>query len=165
VNREALEQLYTAYGFAVHRRCSRLLGSDAEADDALQEVFLRVERFGTHSVAEPLPWLYTLANHHCFDVLAKRKRIDGSVDAVAMRAAEGSEGPSLERTQLVAMVLANCSVRARDAATLYYVDEMTQDEVANRLGVSRKTVKEKLAQFKTVAARILGLVNGEEAAR
>lgn len=39
---EQMQEMYERYGYAVYRRCLRLLGDSAMADDALQEVFLRV---------------------------------------------------------------------------------------------------------------------------
>ena len=36
-----IEHLYDRYGHVVYGRCLRLLGSSADAEEALQEVFLR----------------------------------------------------------------------------------------------------------------------------
>jgi RNA polymerase sigma-70 factor (ECF subfamily) len=72
---KAVRDLYERYGYAVHRRCLRLLGSSAEADDALQAVFVRVMRWGGLKQSEaPLPWLYRIADRVCFDQLKLRRR-------------------------------------------------------------------------------------------
>src|SRR5262249_52147228 len=138
--KEDLERLYTLYGYAVHRRCMQILRDRAEADDAVQEVFLRVYKYGdTRKGDSPLGWLYKISDRHCFDVVAKRKR----------RASEGRTEPpfrveagvesSPDKMRLVAQVLGACPPRVQEVAVLYYVDEMTQEEVAGASGYSRKT--------------------------
>ena len=68
-----LEQWYALYGYAVHRRCVRLLQSEAEAEDALHEVFLRAWRYAyTLRERQPLPWLYRIADRQCVDLLSRR---------------------------------------------------------------------------------------------
>jgi len=155
---EKLEELYSLYGFAVHRRCLRLLGSSSDADDALHEVFVRVHRYGdTYRGEAPLPWLYRIADRHCFELLQKRRRSAGPEDRA--RALDNRERTateeSPERVRLVAQVLAACRESVREVAVLYYVDEMTQDEVAAAAGCSRKTVKERLARFLETARALL----------
>ena len=59
----------------LHRHCVRLLGSPTEAEDAVQETFLRAWRSlqtycdGTSMRA----WLYRIATNACFDFLSKRR--------------------------------------------------------------------------------------------
>jgi RNA polymerase sigma-70 factor (ECF subfamily) len=58
----------------LHRHCAHLLGSSAEADDALQDTFLRAWRardgFGHRSSVRT--WLFRIATNACFDVRARR---------------------------------------------------------------------------------------------
>lgn len=151
-----LEQWYALYGYAVHRRCVRLLQSEAEADDALHDVFLRAWRYAhTLQGEEPLPWLYRIADRHCVDLLRRRARQVPTEDVKASLPEEAAAADPSEQLHLFGQVLAACKERVRDTAVLYYLDELTQDEVAESLGCSRKTVKERLAQFKDVATRLL----------
>src|SRR4051794_24235086 len=70
-----LHRWYENHGYLVHRRCLRLLGSVAEADDALHEVFLRAHRYGdTLRASDPLSWLYKLGDRYCLDLLARQRR-------------------------------------------------------------------------------------------
>src|SRR3954471_12188365 len=58
----------------LHRHCVRLTGSPADADDALQETFLRAWRFRrARSSASPRAWLYRIATNACFDVVSARR--------------------------------------------------------------------------------------------
>lgn len=176
MDRADIAQLYERYGYAIHRRCVRLLGSEAEADDALQEIFVRVIKYGDgFTGAAPLPWLYRIADRQCFDRLRRRKGRERPEDDARLLAAldhdaEGDDdgAPARARTgagltrpdisenlQAVARALAACREPVQEVALLYYVDEMTQDEVANAVGVSRKTVRERLASFLATARQVL----------
>ncbi len=46
VDEQALIALYRKFGYLVFRRCRAVLGNHADAEDAMQEVFLRAQRYG-----------------------------------------------------------------------------------------------------------------------
>lgn len=69
----------------------RLLGSDADAQDVLQEAWIRYQRADRHSVHNIGAWLTTLVTRMCLDVL--RKRHEYPEDPQALSAWEGGEGP------------------------------------------------------------------------
>jgi RNA polymerase sigma factor (sigma-70 family) len=57
----------------LHRHCAHLLKSPADAEDALQETLLRAWRSRrTFTGSSPRPWLYRIATHACFDLMARR---------------------------------------------------------------------------------------------
>lgn len=51
----------------------RMLGSFAEADDALQDAWLRVERADTSEVDNPAAWLTTVVGRVCLNMLRDRR--------------------------------------------------------------------------------------------
>ncbi len=62
----------------------RMLGSPTEADDAIQETWLRLHRSDTSSVANLRAWLTTVVARVCLDMLRSRKaRSEESLDAGA----------------------------------------------------------------------------------
>jgi RNA polymerase sigma-70 factor (ECF subfamily) len=151
------EQWYRQYAYAVHARCVTLLGSKAEAEDALHEVFVRVQRKLPKEAPEhPLRWLYRIADNHCFDLLKHRKWRQRW--ALGEQAAHPPAGPvdprAPEAQRFVSQVLVSCKPEVREVAVLYFLDELTQDEIAQQVGCSRKTVKERLARFQEVAASL-----------
>src|SRR5688572_23413738 len=96
-----LEQWYALYGYAVHRRCVRLLQSQAEADDALHEVFLRAWRYAhTLQGEQPLPWLYRIADRHCADLLRRRARHVSTEEAAPPLAEEATADTAAEQMHL-----------------------------------------------------------------
>ena len=58
----------------LHAVATRILGSRAEADDALQEAWLRVDRAGTDGVDNIGGWLTTVVSRVCLTMLDARKR-------------------------------------------------------------------------------------------
>ena len=70
----SVEELFVRYGATVFRRCRQLLGNDAAAEDATQEVFIRVlDRIDSfRGEATPLTWIFGIATLHCLQQLRNR---------------------------------------------------------------------------------------------
>ena len=58
----------------LHAIATRILGAQAEADDALQEAWLRAERADTSDVNNIAGWLTTVVSRVCLTMLDQRKR-------------------------------------------------------------------------------------------
>jgi RNA polymerase sigma-70 factor (ECF subfamily) len=58
----------------LHAVATRILGSRAEADDALQEAWIRVDRADTSDVENIGGWLTTVVSRGCLSMLDARKR-------------------------------------------------------------------------------------------
>src|SRR6516225_7275596 len=75
-DQEAFERLVEPYRRELLLYCYRMLGSLQDAEDALQEAWLRawrrLETFQHHLSFRA--WLYKIVTHICFDALEKRPR-------------------------------------------------------------------------------------------
>ena len=140
---------YTQYGHLVLRRCQRLLRRDDAAEDALQEVFVRLWRYGdAFRVAESkVAWLYRVADRCCFDALSRDKsRLEEPLDESSPDlAAPGAGRPAIEDREIILRFLERFDDRVKEVAVLHYLDELTQEEIAAATGWSRQTVIKKLA--------------------
>jgi RNA polymerase sigma-70 factor (ECF subfamily) len=121
--------------------------------------FLRVFRYGhTFRGEAPLAWLYRISERHCFDVLRQARRFAGpeeSERALVGREREAAPDNPADRIRLIAEIAAHCKQAIGETAVMYYIDAMTQEEIATAAACSRKTVKQRLAAFKQTAKLLL----------
>jgi RNA polymerase sigma factor (sigma-70 family) len=143
-----LSELYEKHAPAVFARCRYLLRDDEGAKDALQEVFVRVLRAlpEFRAASSPLTWILRIATHHCLNLLrAEKASWREELRHIAAARVVGREGP--DRRELVRSLLASAPPEAQEVAVLYYVDELTQQEIADVTHLSRPTVRKRLRQF------------------
>lgn len=80
---ETLAERFEASRGRLHAIAVRLLGSTAEADDAVQEAWLRASRAGTEGVDNVEGWLTTIVSRICLDLLRSRTRAAARAEAAA----------------------------------------------------------------------------------
>lgn len=120
----------------------RMLGSPTEADDALQEAFLRLMRADTSGVDNLAGWLTTVVARVCLDTLRERKTrrevpADGEVEALP--AADNPEREKLIADSVgVAMlvVLETLTPAERVAFVLHDIFNVSFDQIAPVVGRS-----------------------------
>ncbi len=147
-----LEELYRRHAPAVYARCRYLLRDVDAAHDATQDVFVRVLRASAEleGAASPSAFLLRAATNHCLNVLrASRAAWQEEVARIARdRTARGIEP---EARELVRALLGAAPVEAQEVAVLYFVDELTQAEIAAETGRSLPTVRKRLREFLAAA--------------
>ncbi|MBI5525046.1 MAG: sigma-70 family RNA polymerase sigma factor [Deltaproteobacteria bacterium] len=151
-----IEGLYRRLGPFVYRRCLRLLRDPEKARDATQEVFVRVLKNCGHIRDEKgyLPYIYRIATNHCLNVIR-----DGRFETPAppVEGPKTSTGPVQESSADLERILraAETSLDRQcvEIAYMSIVDGMTQDEIADVLDLSRKTVGRKLGKFRELVGR------------
>jgi RNA polymerase sigma-70 factor (ECF subfamily) len=138
-SRQELEGLYRRYAPVVFRRARRFVALDAEAWDVVQEVFekLLVAGDGFRGEARPMTWVYRITTHVALNHLRAR----GVRDRTALPAPEPTADMSdVEARNLLAVWVRHLTERELTVATLLFIDGLTQEEVADTLGLSRKTI-------------------------
>jgi RNA polymerase sigma-70 factor (ECF subfamily) len=131
----------------VLRTAYRLLGRVEDAQDATQEVFLRLLR-NLHRVDrdDPKAWLYRVTVNVCNDQFRRRTPVLEVVDS-----ADPAPGPlhALEledRKQLLMQGLATLPERERAAVVLRDIEGLSTREVAEVLGVEEVTVRTQISK-------------------
>lgn len=146
---EAWGELYREFAPAIFRFCRRALPAREDAEDATNEVFMKVrQKLGTYDSSRPFTaWLYKVASNHCWDMLRRRRiRQDLETGDVETLPLEHPDPGQLERLQIehtskeVRAGLDKLPDRARMALTLRYFGDMSYDEIAETLGVRRAFV-------------------------
>lgn len=151
----SLADCYARYGGIVLRRARALMGNPAEASEVLQDVFLMLhekpEQYRGQS--SMLTYLYSVTTHCCLTRLrneANRRRLrarhvpDPEDDAENLNV-------SPETTVLARRLLEQLPENLALVAVYTAVDGMTQDEIAETMGCSRRRVRELIDQLKEYA--------------
>ena len=148
----AMQRLYTRHHGRVFALALRLTGSRTDAEDVVQDVFLRawraLERFrGEASFAT---WIYRIALNLCRDRFKQRKPIEPEVEgAVAPTAADG-----IARRRLSA-ALGQLSEGYREVLVMHDVLELKHPEIAQILGVEVGTSKSQLHKARASMRQLL----------
>jgi RNA polymerase sigma-70 factor, ECF subfamily len=157
-NRQDLERLYRATAPRLLGRLVALLGDRALAEDALQEVYIKVwERARQFDLerGRPLTWLLSIARNHALDLIrARRHRSTLDVDALDL--ADDSPGPAGQESDATAQLLARCLQGLSDAQRrslhLAYAGGLAQEQIAvvlqSPLGSVKSWIRRALRQLR-----------------
>jgi len=145
----AFEELYRAHASRLYALLLRMTGSQQEAEDLLQEIFLNAHRrLGSFRGESALgTWLYRLATNHCLDFLRGRQnrmtRATDSLDdegATEPRAHAPVVPTAVSRVDLD-RAIARLPPGCREAFVLHDVEGFEHAEIGSMLGISAGTSK------------------------
>jgi RNA polymerase sigma-70 factor (ECF subfamily) len=158
MSEDRLTELYRTYGPAIYHRCLRLLRDRAAAEDATQETFVRVHRHldKAPEAASALAWVYRIATNYCLNEIRDRKLRPEPHDELPEGTAGASTEAALADRDLAERVIRRSPESVRVVAWLHYVDGIDQGEVARVLGLSRRTVASRVAEFRRLALETAG---------
>lgn len=155
-----LEELHSRFGAAVERKCMAILGNVGDAQDAKQEtfviVFRKVDGFETRPGLGYLPWIYAIANNVCLHILRSRRNKRKETPLGELGALEPADPIYPERVvsnrDLLMAIFDKLDKRSRQVFVGYYLDGMTQEQVAACCGITRRTVINRLKKIRECAA-------------
>jgi RNA polymerase sigma-70 factor, ECF subfamily len=170
-DRDAFRRFYDRYATLAFTFALRLLGSQSDAEDLVQEVFLQVWRQAQTYSAErgsPEAWLITITRSRAIDKLRSLRRRD-MVTLSPDEPLRGTGGAQMEHpTQAseakltVQGVLARLPEAQRLVLELAYFDGLTQSEIAARVGEPLGTVK---TRMRAGLERLRGFLGAESTGR
>jgi RNA polymerase sigma-70 factor (ECF subfamily) len=159
-----VESLYRKYGDLVLGRCRTLLGSDADAQEACQEIFLRVHRYSAsfRGDASPSTFLFRVTTNHCLNVLRTRRRRPEDAEEDLSFVADVMRDKA-EARELLDRILVGQDEKTMQCIVYHLLDGMTHEETGKLVGLSGAAVRKRLAKFRReVAGRAPGLLVGAE---
>ncbi|RLQ89315.1 sigma-70 family RNA polymerase sigma factor [Notoacmeibacter ruber] len=147
-DRQAFDRLYTAISPKLFAICIRILKDRAEAEEALQEVFVRIwtraDRFAVSS-QNAVGWLCTVARNHAIDRIRSRRAPTKDIDAAFDIA---SDDPDPERLALLSSegdrideCMEELEAGRAQAVRSAYVDGASYAELADRFEVPLNTMR------------------------
>jgi RNA polymerase sigma-70 factor (ECF subfamily) len=143
--------LYRRYGDLVFARCRTLLRNEADAQDAVQEVFLKLHRFrdSFRGDSSASTFLYRITTTTCLNRMrSRRRRPEDPVEELPPLPSSESVLDALAVRQLLDELLADADDRTQACLVYHYVDGMTHDETGEMIGLSGAAVRKRIAAFK-----------------
>jgi RNA polymerase sigma-70 factor (ECF subfamily) len=147
-DREALGRLYATTGAKLFGIACRVLDDRAEAEEALQDIYIRVwhsaGRYRANGLS-PMTWLVTVARNLCIDRLRARRGGSAPLDEAA-ELADLSPGPEAQgiaardRARLIDC-LATLPPDRAEAVMRAYMHGDSYADLAVRFGIPLNTVR------------------------
>jgi RNA polymerase sigma-70 factor (ECF subfamily) len=154
-----LEELIRAWELRLLYFVRRIVRDEADAWDVLQETWLRVLN-GVGSLSDPrslAPWLYRVARNtalsHARSCEPPYESLENHSDVFAEEAVGGPL--ELEDAEQVHRGLSSLSLPHREVLTLFFLEDMSVEEVGIVLGVPPGTVKSRLYYAKRNLRKVL----------
>lgn len=155
-----LSALYHLHRAELHRFLIARTGDPAEAEDILQELWMKARSVDAGPVGNGRAYLYRMAQNLALDrVRERRRRAErdrvwsdmelGSAprggEVADCRANAEEEMVEREEVARLASAIANLPEGARRAFQLHKIDGLSHGEVAERLGISKSGVEKHMA--------------------
>ena len=148
----ALGDLFDRHQRLVFRTAVGITGDEQVASDLVQDVFLRMNRFSRHIDPDrPLePWLYRTTANLTYTYMKRHKRwlrpledvaewLVGSTKQLPANIAEKDE-----EWRGVKKAIASLSLQQRVVVVLYYINDLSLQEISEILDVPVGTIKSRL---------------------
>jgi len=147
---------YQRHGRALLRKAERMLGNRADAQDLVQSLFVDLLQKGE---SPDLPYLYRAITNRCLtyirDTSNRTRLLESNDDAL--------RGPVRTRCDervigmdLLIKLQKVLDERAMEILFYRFFDDMTQDEIAELIGLSRKTIGKIEGEIRAAVAELGG---------
>lgn len=151
-----LTQLFKLHSPMVFRRALGLLGNRAEAEEAMQEVFIKAMSAIESAREDDLTgWFYRMTTNHCLNRLRDQKRRRQLLDEKVKPTVEAGVRPDHEAMLTLRWLLANADERQARVAVYVHLDGLQQSQIAELMGVTDRTVRNLLRRFEQWADKQL----------
>jgi len=157
----AYERLYAAHGARMKNLARNLLGTPVDAEDAVQETFLKIQRriASFRSQSSFSTWVFRILINTCYDARRSRLRkkehsIEADESEPAMPEPRAPGGHPTLRMALERAVAA-LTKHQRDVFLLYEVEGFHHAEIASMLEISETASKNTLFQAKRNLRQLL----------
>src|SRR3954464_10422244 len=151
----------------------KFVGKHDEAEDLTQDIFLKIFRsldtFDRRANFQT--WLISVSRNLCIDhyrsVRKERETIDREVDANELTPASRDPGPvaaleQRDRVTLLRQAMLELPETLRTAVLMRDIQELSYQEIAERLGLPEGTVKSRINRGRTELARQIRRLRGDD---
>jgi RNA polymerase sigma-70 factor (ECF subfamily) len=149
-------EAYQRHGRALIRKAVRLLGNAEDARDVVHGLFVDLHQRGA---SPDLAYLYVAVTNRCLTLLrdeSNRARLLERHDVSLVPPARTRCDDEVIGLDLLTKLVGQLDESETQVLTYRYLDDMTQEEIASLLGLSRKTVGKRLDRIREVVRRLSG---------
>ncbi len=141
----AFKELIQRYQNKVYTLCYRMIGNASDAEDLMQEIFMRVfvALPSFEERAKFSTWLYRVTYNHCLNFLAKQRQ-SGARNEAYTRQTQQLSGSSPEMSAILEQALLRLDKEQRSLLIMKYIMDLEIREIAATLGISQSAVKMRL---------------------
>jgi RNA polymerase sigma-70 factor (ECF subfamily) len=154
---------YRTHGPALVRKAERILLNPDDARDVVHAVFTDMMARGNQQ--SDLPYLYRAVGSRCINLLRDRRnrqRLLAAQESSLRGVVRSRCDEHVVSLDLLSKLSEQLDARTMEIMVCLFVDDMTQDEAAALLGVSRKTVGKRVARIRAALADLVGASAAEE---
>ena len=152
------ETLYNRYGEMLFRVCFSMLKSKEDAEDAVQDVFLKyfTNPKPFNDAEHEKAWFIRVTSNHCKDVMRKRTvRSFVGLDEINELEDYGIERDGGEVLNSIFAL----PEKYKTVFVLHYLEEISVAEIAAALGISQSAVKMRLSRGRDILKGKLDLIS------
>ncbi len=169
----AWERIVRLHWRRVFNVAYKFVGKHDEAEDLAQDIFIKIfKSLGTYDRrANFQTWLVSVSRNLCIDhyrsVRKERQTIDRDVDANELTPAAAEPGPiaaleQRDRITLLREALASLPDTLRTAVVMRDIQELSYQEIAERLTLPEGTVKSRINRGRNELARQIRRLRGDD---
>ena len=165
----AYERLYQLQGARMRNLARNLLGSPSDAEDAVQDTFLKIQR-GIRSFRGQsafVTWAFRILVNTCHDVrrsrMRRKEQTGNEPEDAAPRLEPRAPGAHPSLRMALERALATLTQHQRDVFLLYEVEGFRHAEIASLLDISETASKNTLFQAKKNLRGMLAPLRSAEA--
>ena len=159
---ELIARIFERFRMPLLRYLTDLLSRRDEAEDLVQETYLRLMQVESIDVGRVRALIFKVATNLAYDRFRQRRARgphgdDEQLAALPARAPEPDRIVALEQgVEIVKRALLDLKPRCRQVFLLRTYAELDYDEIAKRLGISRRTAEREMQHALDVCQRRLG---------
>ena len=139
------ERLYREHGPRMKSIAFNHLGTTADAEDAVQETFLKIHRAAKTYTGEAsfATWIYRILINTCYDVLRKRRRRGEEAPLEDAPEATARTAPSVDEAKRLTLrkLLEGLPEQRRTVFTLFEIEGLSHAEIGHILDISEGNSK------------------------
>ena len=172
-DQHAWDLIVRQYWRKVFNVAYKFVGKHDEAEDLTQDIFLKIfkslDTFDRRANFQT--WLISVSRNLCIDhyrsVRKERETIDRGVDSADLAAASPDAGPiaaleQRDRVVLLRQAMAALPETLRTAVLLRDIQELSYQEIADKLRLPEGTVKSRINRGRTELARQIRKLRGDD---